>query len=74
MGPLEGLDLTDMIGPSPGGKSGPKARPMQPEWVRSIRDQCIKANVAFHFKQWAGVNKKGTGRMLAGRTWDQLPQ
>jgi protein gp37 len=42
--------------------------------VRSIRDQCIKAKVAFHFKQWGGVNKKRTGRMLDGRTWDQLPR
>jgi protein gp37 len=47
---------------------------MEPEWVRSIRDQCIKAKVAFHFKQWGGVNKKRTGRILDGRTWDQLPK
>lgn len=46
---------------------------MEAEWVRSIRDQCIKARVAFHFKQWGGVNKKRTGRVLDRRTWDQLP-
>lgn len=56
-----------------GGESGPGARPMNPEWVRSIRDQCIANSVAFHFKQWGGVNKKKTGRLLDGRTWDQLP-
>ena len=44
------------------------------EWVRSIRDQCVAAKVAFHFKQWGGVNKKRTGRVLDGRTWDQLPK
>jgi hypothetical protein len=50
-----------------------KARPMPAEWVRSIRDQCIAAKVAFHFKQWGGVQKKRTGRTLDGRTWDELP-
>jgi protein gp37 len=46
---------------------------MNPEWVRSIRDQWIAAGVAFHFKQWGGVQKKQTGRVLDGRTWDELP-
>lgn len=56
-----------------GGESGPGARYMDPAWVRSIRDQCVASSVAFHFKQWGGVNKKKTGRMLDGRTWDELP-
>lgn len=56
-----------------GGESGPSARYMDPEWVRSIRDQCIASNVPFHFKQWGGVNKKKTGRVLDGRTWDEFP-
>jgi len=56
-----------------GGESGPGARPMKPEWVRSIRDQCIEAGVPFFFKQWGGVNKKKTGRVLDGRMWDELP-
>lgn len=56
-----------------GGESGPGARVMNPEWVRSIRDQCVASDVAFHFKQWGGVNKKKAGRMLDGRTWDELP-
>jgi protein gp37 len=47
---------------------------MNPEWVRSIRDQCISAGVAFHFKQWGGVQKKLAGRVLDGRTWDELPR
>jgi protein gp37 len=74
LGPLEGLDLKGIDWAIAGGESGPSARPMEPEWVRSIRDQCIKAKVAFHFKQWGGVNKKRTGRVLDGRTWDQLPK
>lgn len=56
-----------------GGESGPGARPMRPEWVADIRDQCQDAGVAFFFKQWGGVNKKKTGRLLEGRTWDQMP-
>jgi protein gp37 len=46
---------------------------MPADWVRSIRDQCIDADVAFHFKQWGGKNKKKTGRILDGRTWDEWP-
>lgn len=56
-----------------GGESGPSSRPVQPDWVRSIRDQCIKEGVAFHFKQWGGINKKRAGRILDGRTWDEFP-
>lgn len=57
-----------------GGESGPGARPMHADWVRSIRDQSFAAGVAFHFKQWGGVNKKKTGRQLEGRTWDEYPK
>ena len=57
-----------------GGESGPGARNMNPEWARSIRDQCVENNVAFHFKQWGGVNKKRAGRTLDGRTWDEFPE
>lgn len=56
-----------------GGESGPGARPMASEWVRSIRDQCEDAGVPFFFKQWGGTRKKKAGRMLDGRTYDQLP-
>ncbi len=57
-----------------GGESGPGARYMDPEWVTNLRDQCIKQKVAFFFKQWGGINKKKTGRLLDGRTWDEIPQ
>jgi len=56
-----------------GGESGPKARPMDPDWVREIRDRCLSAKVPFFFKQWGGVIKKRNGRVLDGRTWDQMP-
>lgn len=57
-----------------GGESGAGARPMRPEWVRSLRDQCRRARVAFFFKQWGGVRKKEAGRTLDGRTYDELPK
>ena len=56
-----------------GGESGPHARPMDPGWVRSIRDQCREAAVAFFFKQWGGVRKSKTGRRLDGRTYSAFP-
>lgn len=94
-------DLPDDIAPGQldlvivGGESGPGARPMHPDWVRSLRDQCVGAGVAFHFKQWGNwsadallytdpegrcpppsmnIGKKAAGRMLDGRTWDEMPE
>lgn len=55
-----------------GGESGPGSRPMEREWVEILCDQCDD-RTAFHFKQWGGVDKKATGRVLNGRTWDELP-
>ncbi len=57
-----------------GGESGAGARPMAREWVTSIRDQCVEAKVAFFFKQWGGTRKSVTGRVLEGRTYDELPR
>lgn len=74
-----------------GGESGPHARPMHPDWARSLRDQCVAAGVPFFFKQWGNhawcetvagipstmtayrVSKAHAGRLLDGRTWDQMP-
>ena len=56
-----------------GGESGPGARPMRLEWVQEIRDRCTNRGIPFFFKQWGGVNKKAAGRVLDGRTWDELP-
>ena len=74
LGPLRNLDLTGIDWVIVGGESGPHARPMQPEWVTEIRDQCSAADVPFFFKQWGGVNKCKTGRILDGRTWDEMPR
>ena len=57
-----------------GGESGPGCRPMDAAWVRDIRDQCLAARVPFIFKQWGGIRKKRAGRVLDGRTWDELPE
>src|SRR3989338_5813911 len=57
-----------------GGESGPRARYMSPGWIADIRDQCLSQKVPFFFKQWGGVNKKKAGRLLDGRTWDEMPQ
>ena len=73
LGPLPHLDLTGIDWVIVGGESGPHARPMRPEWVLDIRDQCLDANVPFFFKQWGGTRKNVTGRELEGRTWDQMP-
>jgi len=73
LGPLGELDLTGIHWVIVGGESGPGARPMRKTWVRDIRKQCNAAGVPFFFKQWGGVNKKKTGRLLDGRTYDALP-
>jgi protein gp37 len=74
LGPLPKLNLSGIDWVIVGGESGPGARQMQEEWVTTIRDQCVRANVAFFFKQWGGVQKKRTGRSLEGRTWDEMPE
>lgn len=73
LGPLDNLPLDGIDWVIVGGESGPGARLMNPEWVISIRNQCIDAGVPFFFKQWGGVRKKAFGRTLEGRTWDQMP-
>lgn len=71
--PLPDLDLDGIDWVIVGGESGPGARPMQESWVTDLRDQCDRAGVAFFFKQWGGVHKKKTGRILDGRTYDDFP-
>lgn len=74
LGPLSSLNLSGIDWVIVGGESGPGARPMDPAWVRDIRDQCLKANVPFHFKQWGGPVKSINGRILDGITWDEQPE
>jgi protein gp37 len=73
LGPITNLDLSDIHWVIVGGESGHRARPMDPTWVRLIRDQCALAEVPFFFKQWGGKRKHLTGRELDGRTWDEMP-
>jgi len=74
LGPIPGLNLNGIDWAIVGGESGPGARPMKESWVQGIRDQCVAADVPFFFKQWGGVRKKQAGRLLDGRTWDEMPQ
>lgn len=72
---LGDLDLSCIDWVIVGGESGPGARPMSPEWVRNVRDQCVfrEIPIPFFFKQWGGALKRRTGRELDGRTWDEFP-
>ncbi|HLW97469.1 MAG TPA: phage Gp37/Gp68 family protein [Candidatus Acidoferrales bacterium] len=67
------LNLTGINWVIVGGESGPGARPMEKEWVLSLKNQCLDASVPFFFKQWGGVRKSATGRKLNGRTYDEFP-
>ena len=73
LGPLPGLNLAGIDWVIVGGESGPGARPMKADLVREIRDNCLRSGVPFFFKQWGGVFKKQTGRVLDKKTWDQMP-
>ncbi len=73
IGPLDDLPLRRIHWVIVGGESGPGARPMKPEWVHSILNQCKIGDVPFFFKQWGGVRKHATGRTLNGRTYDAMP-
>lgn len=74
IGPLNNLNLSDIDWVIVGGESGHKPRSMKPEWVLNIQEQCASKDVAFFFKQWGGKNKKAAGRILNGRTYDEMPE
>ena len=74
IGPLPNINLDKIDWVIVGGESGHNPRPMDPEWVLDIKDQCEKADVRFFFKQWGGKNKKAAGRLLNGRTYDDMPE
>ena len=73
IGPLHKLNLKKIDWVIVGGESGRKPRPMDVDWVLDIQKQCEKNKVPFFFKQWGGTNKKKTGRILKGRTYDEMP-
>lgn len=74
LGPLPNLNLDNIDWVIVGGESGHNPRPMEPDWVIDIQEQCERHEVAFFFKQWGGKNKKKNGRMLNGKTYDEMPE
>jgi len=73
LGPISNLNLNGINWVIAGGESGPKSRPIDPDWVRDIRNKCLTADIPFFFKQWGGIKKKKNGRVLDGKTWSQTP-
>jgi protein gp37 len=73
LGPLGNLSLDAIHWVIVGGESGSGARPVDPDWIRGIRDNCNRREVPFFFKQWGGRTPKIGGRLLDGRTWDEVP-
>ncbi|MEU8038874.1 phage Gp37/Gp68 family protein [Streptosporangium sp. NPDC049078] len=73
LGSLSGIDLAGIHWLIAGGESGAGARPIDPRWVCELRDQCLRDGVDFFFKQWGGRTPKAGGRLLDGRTWDEMP-
>jgi len=67
------LDLTNIDWVIVGGESGRNHRPIEKRWVEDIFQQCQDSNVAFFFKQWGGINPKSGGKLLNGKTWQQMP-
>jgi len=66
--PINGIDWIIV-----GGESGPRARAINPEWVRTVRDICLKNKIPFFFKQWGGKRKWTSGRELDGKVWNEMP-
>jgi len=73
LGPIPRLPLREIHWVIVGGESGPGARAMRPQWAAGVRNQCVAAGVPFFFKQWGGRTPKSGGRVLEGRTWDEMP-
>jgi len=67
--PCDGIDWIIV-----GGESGPRSRPIEKRWIIEIRNQCLKNDISFFFKQWGGTNKKKTGRQLEGKFWEEYPR
>jgi protein gp37 len=74
IGSVGKLNLSKIDWAIVGGESGPKSRPLDIDWVDEIFDQCVADDSRFFFKQWGGVNKKRSGRIFKGRTWDEMPR
>ena len=73
LGSMGTIDLAGIDWVIVGGESGPGYRPMREQWVLEVRDQCLRADVPFFFKQWGGFRPKSNGRALEGKEWNQFP-
>lgn len=73
LGPVGNVEFKGIDWVIAGGESGPRARPVNIDWVRELRDQCLKQGVAFFFKQWGGLRPKSGGRLLDGIEWNGFP-
>jgi len=73
LGSLKNINLEKINWVIVGGESGPKSREVKKEWVLELKDLCEKESIAFFFKQWGGINKKKSGRLLDGKTYDDYP-
>ena len=74
IGPISGCSLDQIDWAIVGGESGPRSRPIKEDWVLEIQESCLRANTAFFFKQWGGVNKKQTGRKLNNQDFNAFPE
>lgn len=74
LGEIQNVNLQGIDWAIIGGESGPKARAMRPEWIYPLKRECERQQVLFYFKQWGGTNKKKSGRVLLGQTWDEMPE
>lgn len=73
LGPIPEFELTSINWVIAGGESGPKSRPIDANWIRNIKNLCLKYNTPFFFKQWGGINKKQNGRTLDEEVWEEYP-
>jgi protein gp37 len=71
---LEEINLEKINWVIVGGESGPKARPIEEDWVLNIYQQCKDSDIPFFFKQWGGVNKKKNGKILQGEIYHEMPE
>ena len=74
LGPINDFSLDGIHWVIVGGESGPKSRPISADWVKALLARCRENGTAFFFKQWGGRNKSRSGRLLGGRTYDELPR
>jgi len=73
LGPIPDINLDGIDWVIVGGESGPHARPIEAQWIIDIRDKCVDSGTPFFFKQWGGIQKRKNGRVLEGRTWEEMP-